>query len=113
MKQIRSIDLLELLQMAKNMYGDIVKVVVDIERKIVVVDAPMHVDEEQFLLESGSRQEDLWGLNLHPLKYGTDDFIEFDSMINIRPRQNNLSRSIQDPVVQQKLCDIISDVVHE
>ena len=113
MKQLVKISIKELGEMAESMYGNIVKAVVDINKKQVVVDAPMHVDEEQFLLEQGSNQEDLWGLNLHPEKFGTDKFIEFDSMINIRPRANNMSRTVQDPEIQQKLRDIISGLVSE
>jgi hypothetical protein len=113
MKQVSKISIKELDEMAQSMYGNFVKAVVDVNKELVVVDAPMHVDEEQFLLEQGSTQGDLWGINLHPAKFGTDDFMEFDSMINIRPRANNMSRSVQDPEIQQKLRDIISELVHE
>lgn len=103
----------ELRQMAQNMYGDLVKAVVDVERRLVVVDAPMHVDEEQFLLEDGSSQCDLWGINLYPEDFGTDDFVEFDSMINIRPAQNNRSRGVEDEEIQNIIREIVSEVVHE
>ena len=111
MKQVKSIALKELEAMAERMYGTLVKAVVDIEDKHVVVDAEMHVDEEQFLLEQGSKQSNLWGLNLYPSKYGTDEFIEYDSMINIRPSAKNLSRYIEDEATRNKIADIISGVV--
>jgi hypothetical protein len=68
-------------------YGILVNGVADIEKDILVLDADMHVDEEQLLLEQGSSQKKLCGFNLHPANFGRDDFVEFDSMINIRPRQ--------------------------
>ena len=79
--------------MSKKMYDPMVKGVVDVRQKLLVLDAEMHVDEEQWLLENGSEQTDLWGFNLYPGEYGTDKFIQYDSMINIRPRQNNRSRT--------------------
>lgn len=113
MKQVDSITLSELEDMAENMYGELVKAVVDIEKRLVVVDAGLHVDEEQLLLEHGSKQADLWGINLYPEYYGEDDFVEFDSMINIRPEQNNRSRSVDDKKIQDTIRDIIAEVVHE
>lgn len=113
MKQVAKISVNELVEMAEKMYGNLVKGVVDIERKILVVDAEMHVDEEQYLLENGSKQSSLWGINFHPHKFGTDDFVEFDSMINIRPRAHNMSRSVEDIQIQEKIRKIIGDIVHE
>ena len=112
MKLVDSISVAELSAMASSMYDNLVKAVVDVERKLVVVDAPMHVDEEQFLLESGSRQSDLWGINLYPDDYGTDDFVEFDSMINVRPAQGNRSRDIEDESLRGVILEIVAEVVH-
>lgn len=111
MKQVTNITVAELTAMAEKMYGSMVKGVVDIEKKHLVLDAEMHVDEEQYLLEHGSAQRDLWGINLHPAKFGSDGFIEFDSMINIRPSQNNRSRSVEDPQIQMAIRKIISGIV--
>lgn len=113
MKVVDTISITELARMAEKMYGTLVKADVDITKKIVVVDMEMHADGEAYLLENGSRQEDLWGVNLHPDKFGTDDFIEFDSMINIRPRQQNPSRDVLDDTVRQKIREIVEGVVHE
>jgi len=112
MRQVDKISLKELEQMAQKMYGELVKADVDVVKKIVVVDMGMHADGEAELLKKGSRQEDLWGINLHPKDYGTDDFIEFDSLINIRPSQGNPSRDILDEKVKRKIIAIISEVVH-
>jgi hypothetical protein len=82
-----SIQLIELSAMSEKMFKRLVKAVVDVERALMVVDAGMHANEEFFLLENGSEQKNLWGINLHPDKFGSEDFIAFDSMINIRPHQ--------------------------
>ncbi len=113
MKQVDKISVTELKELATSMYGDFVKTVVDIEKKLVVVYAEMHFDEEQYLLERGSQQADLWGINLYPAEYGSDKFIEFDSMINVRPRQNNSSRSVESSEVKKKIQELIAEVVHE
>ena len=113
MKQVEAIDIAELTEMAEKMYGNLVKGVVDIEKNILVLDAEMHVDEEQFLLEQGSRQNDLWGINLHPDKFGQEDFVEFDSMINIRPRQQNMSRGVESPEIRQKIIKLVSEKVKQ
>lgn len=112
MKQIDSITIVQLDKMAKSMYGSFVKGVVDIDKGLLVVDADMHVDEEQYLLENGSQQTSLWGINLHPDKFGTDNFIEFDSMVNIRPRQNNMSRGIDSEDVRTKIRSVINRIVN-
>ena len=112
MRQVASISISELVEMAAHMYGELVKGVVDVARGVVVLDADLHVDEEQFLLEQGSKQADLWGINLYPEYYGGDDFLEFDSMINIRPAQGNRSRGVEDEQVQQKIRELIAEVVH-
>jgi Protein of unknown function (DUF5674) len=113
MKQVDRISVKELQHMAENMFGSMVKAVVDIEKKLVVVDAEMHYDEEQFLMEHGSKQLDLWGINLYPEQFGTKDFIEYDSMINVRSNHGNPSRDVENPGVRRKIEQIISEVVHE
>jgi len=75
-----TIPLAELAEMAADRFGDLVKAVVDIERGVMALDAEMHADEESLLLDRGSRQEDLWDINLYPDRQGTRAFIEFDSM---------------------------------
>ena len=96
----------ELLNISDHYFGDMTKGVVDVEREIVAIDAELHADLETFLLENGSKQEQLWGINLYPDETG-DDFIEFDSLINIRPRQNNRGRGVNDPAIREKIREII------
>lgn len=102
----------ELRDAAKNMFGDFVKAVIDIERKIMAVDAELHADLEAALLEEGSRQENLWGINLYPDSKDAD-FIEFDSMINIRPRQGNRSRDVESPEIRNKIVSVVGKLVVE
>ena len=89
------------------MFGNLVKAVVDIEKKIVALDAEMHADLEQLLLEHGSEQKNLWGINFYSEMIG-DDFVEFDSMINVRPSQNNRSRGVDDPEVRKKILEVVN-----
>lgn len=93
------------------MFEALVKAVVDIDQEIMVVDAAMHSDEENFLLENGSQQENLWGINIYPHEVGAPQFIVFDSMINIRPRQNNRSRGVESPELQAKIQKIVLKLV--
>jgi hypothetical protein len=108
----KKIHIQELKDLAKEMFGNLIKAVVDVEKEIMVVNAELHADEEQYLLEKGSKQENLWGVNLYPEKTG-GDFIEFDSMINLRPSQGNLSRGVDDPKVRQKIIKIINKLVEK
>ena len=97
----------ELHQLAAEMFGDLVKAVVDVDRGILAVDAELHADLEALCLEDGSRQQELWGINLYPEMQG-DDFIEFDSMINMRPSQGNRSRGVDDAQIRQKIIDVVT-----
>ncbi|MCU0506115.1 MAG: DUF5674 family protein [Chloroflexi bacterium] len=106
-----AITLAELTGLAEGRFGGLVKAVVDVGRGLMVVDADMHADEEAALLEDGSRQADLWGVNLYPDQFGTPDFIEFDSMINIRPSQGNRTRAVDDPAARAAVEAVIARLV--
>jgi len=103
----------ELEEMAKKMFGNIVKAVVDIEKEIMAVDAPMHADQEAELIKNGSNQENLWGINLYPEKFGSDDFVEYDSMINLRPNQNNRTRGVDDAQLRERIIQIVNILVEK
>ncbi len=107
----KKISITELEKMSEKMFGNLVKAVVDIEKKLMAVDADMHADEEQLLLEEGSKQEHLWGINLYPEQHGTDEWIEFDSMINVRPAQENRSRGVESLDIQRKIRDIVNKLI--
>lgn len=89
-----------------NSFSDMIKGVVDVERGLLAIDAELHSDLEGLLLDDGSEQEKLWGINLYPDE-DEEDFVEFDSLINIRPLQGNRSRGVSDPSVRQQIRDVI------
>ena len=84
-----------------------IKAVVDIDKEIIAVDSPMHYDCEQLLLDNGSSQTDLWGINLYLDSDDIDDLVEFDSMINIRPSQGNRSRNVENLETQKKIKEVV------
>ncbi len=100
----------ELVEIAKNQFGDLVKAVVDVKKEIIAVGGELHADEEAMLLEQDSRQEDLWGINLYVEK-PEDEWIEFDSMINIRPSRGNRSRGVESSEIQKKIRDITGRLI--
>ena len=102
----KKISLDHLKQIAKERFGDMVKAVVDVERGIMAVGGELHADEEALLLEQGSKQENLWGINLY-LEKPKSEWLEFDSMINIRPGQNNLSRSVENTEIQKAIVNVV------
>jgi hypothetical protein len=107
----KTIAISTLEEMAQSMFGDLVKAVVDVERGIMAVGGEMHADEEALLLDEGSPQPSLWGINLYPAQFGTPRFIEFDSVINIRPRQGNRTRSVDDASVRAAVTSIVDRLV--
>ena len=105
-----AISLRDLGLMAEAGFGDLVKAVVDVQRGIMAVDGELHSDEEAWLLEHGSQQRDLWGINIYPELVG-DQRIEFDSMINIRPSQGNRSRGVDDPDLRARILRIVDGLI--
>lgn len=105
-----NITLAELKEMARKGFGVMVKAVVDIEKEIMAVNGELHADEERLLLEKGSGQNNLWGINIYPDEPG-DDFIEYDSMINVRPHYGNKSRGIDDKNIRDKVKKIVFKLV--
>lgn len=94
-------------------FDDMIKGVVDVERELLAVNAELHADLEAMLLEDGSKQENLWGINLYPEMDDIDDFLEFDSLINIRPRQGNRSRGVEDGKIREKIRNVVEKWVRE
>ena len=94
--------------MAAATFGDMVKAVVDVDRELIAVDAELHSDLEAMLLDNGSKQNNVWGINLYPDMRG-DDFVEFDSLINIRPSQGNRSRGVENEEIRKKVVSIVAE----
>ena len=101
-----------LRQLAEGGFGNLVKAVVDVDRRIMAVSGELHADEEAILLEMGSEQRHLWGINIYPDLQGYER-VEFDSMINIRPAQGNRSRSVDDPATRDSILKIVEELVRE
>lgn len=97
-------------EMARQWGAEIVKAVVDIERGVMAVGGEMHSDEETTLLDDGSKQADLWGINFVVAEEG-DRWIEFDSMVNIRPWQGNRSRDVENQEVRKKIVATVNRLV--
>lgn len=108
MKIVReTLSLTELKQMAVDTFGDLVKAVIDVDREAVAVDGELHSDLEALLLEDGSKQKSLWGINFYP-EIQSDGFIEFDSMINMRPSQGNRSCGIENEEMRKRIIEIVA-----
>ncbi len=101
-----------LKEFAKKTFADLVKAVVDVKKEVMVIDGELQSDEEAMLIESGSNQQDLWGINLYPEIEG-NDWIEFDSLINIRPSQENRSRGVEDAMIRAKIVEIVNGLVEK
>jgi len=97
--------------LAEGLFGELVKAVVDVERGLMAIGGDLHADEEALLLDEGSAQQDLWGINLYPDQHGETGWIEFDSMINVRPRQGHRSRSVEDPAIRRRIAVIVDELV--
>lgn len=102
----------ELRRLCDAFFGDMVKVVVDVEREVVAVGGELHADGEALLLESGSRPQDVWGANYYPGR-GRDRCIEFTALINIRPAQGNRAMEILDLGLRERVRDVIARLIGE
>ncbi len=99
----------EVRKIAKEFYTTMIKGVVDIEREIIVLGGEYHMDANVVLLEKGSKQKDVWGFNINLNEPSdSDQWIEYISLINIRPLQNNRSMEIQDENIKRKVRHIIT-----
>jgi len=99
-----------LLEMAKQQFGDMVKAVVDVEQEIMAIGGELHSDEEAILLDQGSLQGNLWGINLYPEK-AAEEWVEFDSMINVRPSGGNRSRYVESAEIREAVTKIVRRLV--
>ena len=100
----------QLREAGEELYGDMVKAVVDVKKGVIAAGGELQADDEAFLLERNSLQEDLWGINLYTDRE-LPEMVEFDSMINIRPRQNNRSRGVEDPGIRGEILEMVRNLV--
>ncbi len=101
----------ELRALAHEQYGDIIKAAVDVAQEIMGVGGELHVDIQSALIEKeNSRGDTTWGINLYLDKTG-DEFIEFDSMINLKPLLGNRTRGIESEEIRGKIKEIVNKLV--
>ena len=110
--EVNPIAMSELRDLARRRFGDMIKAVVDLRRRVMLLDAELHADQESELLAEGSSQSDLWGINLYPDLDGPD-WLEFDSMINLRPSFGNRSRGVDDPATRDAIAGLVRTLVRE
>jgi len=82
-----------------EVYPTLIKIVVDVRRRVLAGGGEMHADCESLLLAEGSEQDDLWGANWYP----AEQRVEFESLINIRPRLGNRSIVIQSEGLRREV----------
>lgn len=97
-------------QVATERFGDMVKAVVDVERGVMAIGGELHADEEAYLLENGSEQSNLWGINIY-IDQPLSQAVEFDSMINVRPSQGNRSRGVDDEGLRAKIIEVVESLI--
>jgi hypothetical protein len=102
----------KLREIAAGQFGDFVKAVVDVERGLMAIGGDLHADEEATLIDGGSVPRNIWGINLYP-DLPNDQWIEFDSMINVRPSAGNRSRDVESPAIRDKILAIVERLVQE
>lgn len=102
----------ELAEMAQKTFGGLVKAVVDAERKIMAVDGELHADLELFLMEAEENcfRENLWGINIYP-EASEADWLEFDSMINLKPHLGNRTRGVDNEEIRRRIIEIVNCLV--
>ena len=106
----KPISIADLREIAKLRFGDMVKAVVDVQKKIMAVGGELHADSEAVMLDHESKQADLWGINIY-VDQPRESWVEFDSMINIRPSQGNRSRSVEDESIRQIIIQIVNSLI--
>lgn len=101
----------ELRALAHEQYGDIIKAVVDVRQGIMGVGGELHVDIQSLLINTaGSEGDTTWGINLYLDKTG-DDFVEFDSMVNLKPLIGNRTRGIDDEAIRALIRAVVTRLV--
>jgi len=100
----------ELEDFAQKNYGDMIKAAVDIEKEIIALGGEFHSDANEALIEQGSNQRNIWGINIYPAK-NKEEWIEFVSLINIRPADNNFDMEVQDKEIREKIKQILNKLI--
>jgi hypothetical protein len=107
---IKPITKAEALEIAKEFYVDMVKGVVDIEKEIIALGGEYHIDANEMLIKNGSKQNNIWGFNIYP-KQTEDNWIEYTSLINIRPMVKNMTMVVEDKNTRDIMKKIIEKLI--
>ena len=101
----------DLLEIASEEFGDLVKAVVDIEQEIMAVGGELHADEEVLLMDQeDSKRENTWGINIYPNR-PKENWVEFDSMVNLKPASGNRSRDVENSEIKGRICEIVRKLI--
>ena len=100
----------ELEELAKEFYVEMVKGVADIEREIIALGGEWHMDSNQVLIEDGSKQSDVWGFNVY-INKPKKEMLEYNSLINIRPKLGNISMEIESEEIRNKIFEIVNNFI--
>ncbi len=104
------ISLDEVKQLARESFGEMLKAVVDLSKKKIAFGGEFHVDAEMSLIEDGSEQKNLWGINIYPYRE-KKEWVEYISLINIRPREGNYGMQVEDQAICEKILLILEKMI--
>ena len=79
-----------------------VKAAADVKKELVAIGCELHSDCAEELISAGSDSCDIWGFNIY-----TDGHIDFISLLNIRPAEDNRSMDIKSPEIRDKITEIV------
>ncbi|MBI3638669.1 hypothetical protein HY227_02935 [Candidatus Wolfebacteria bacterium] len=98
-------------EMASRRFGDWIKAVVDTKQEIMAIGGELHADMEVLLTENeDSKREYVWGINIYP-ENSTEEMIEFNSMINLKPALGNRSRGVENPEIREKIKEVVKKLI--
>ena len=100
----------KILKNYNHFFKKMVKAVIDVENRIIAIDAELHADLEEMLIENGSRQNALWGINLY-LENEKDDWLACTALINIRPALGNDGMEIKNETIKKKIAEIVYQLI--
>ena len=106
----RRIPVEELKRLVLLFFEDMVKYVVDVERRVAAVGGELHADAEALLLGADSSQDNLWGANYYPGR-GEESCIEYTALINIRPAQGNRSMEVEDAELRRRIRELTFELI--
>lgn len=100
----------ELKELAEEFYVEMVKGVADVEKEIIALGGEWHMDTNEVLIKDDSKQENLWGFNIY-LNKPKENRLEYNSLINIRPKQENRNMEIENEEIRNKILKIVNNLV--